>query len=215
MPASTRQQSEAEERAATSAALEAAEEQAAQAAAAEQAAQDALGLERLAREEAEKAQAALEKRLAELESGFESAASEEEAAAEEEAGPALSADAILRKFADARTKGEVSEDEVQWALEAKNAERALAGGGPPGGSNEAIIAQLLEQQASLQALVAQGAAREARLEENLAKVVAKLDGSESEADREAENREFVPPCEPNDFHVGRPQHLQAKEGEPK
>ena len=72
MPASTRQQSEAEERAATSAALEAAEEQAAQAAAAEQAAQDALGLERLAREEAEKAQAALEKRLAELESGFES-----------------------------------------------------------------------------------------------------------------------------------------------
>ena len=103
MPASTRQQSEAEERAATSAALEAAEEQAAQAAAAEQAAQDALGLERLAREEAEKAQAALEKRLAELESGFESAGSEEEAAAEEEAGPALSADAILRKFADART----------------------------------------------------------------------------------------------------------------
>ena len=42
MPASTRQQSEAEERAATSAALEAAEEQAAQAAAAEQAAQDAV-----------------------------------------------------------------------------------------------------------------------------------------------------------------------------
>ena len=75
MPASTRQQSEAEERAATSAALEAAEEQAAQAAAAEQAAQDALGLERLAREEAEKAQAALEKRLAELESGFESSTS--------------------------------------------------------------------------------------------------------------------------------------------
>ena len=107
MPASTRQQSEAEERAATSAALEAAEEQAAQAAAAEQAAQDALGLERLAREEAEKAQAALEKRLAELEGGFESAGSEEEAAAEEEAGPALSADAILRKFADARTKGEL------------------------------------------------------------------------------------------------------------
>ena len=73
MPASTRQQSEAEERAATAAALEAAEEQAAQAAAAEQAAQDALGLERVAREEAEKAQAALEKRLAELERGFESA----------------------------------------------------------------------------------------------------------------------------------------------
>ena len=48
MPASTRQQSEAEERAATAAALEAAEEQAAQAAAAEQAAQDALGLERVA-----------------------------------------------------------------------------------------------------------------------------------------------------------------------
>ena len=63
MPASTRQQSEAEERAATSAALEAAEEQAAQAAAAEQAAQDALGLERLAREEAEKAQAALRPRI--------------------------------------------------------------------------------------------------------------------------------------------------------
>ena len=84
MPASTRQQSEAEERAATAAALEAAEEQAAQAAAAERAAQDALGLERLAREEAEKAQAALEKRLAELESGFESAGSEEEATVQRE-----------------------------------------------------------------------------------------------------------------------------------
>ena len=43
MPASTRQQSEVEERVATSAALSAAEEQAAQAAAVEQAAQEALG----------------------------------------------------------------------------------------------------------------------------------------------------------------------------
>ena len=62
---------------ATSAALSAAEEQAAQAAAVEQAAQEALGLEKLAREEAEKAREALEKRLAELEGGFESAGSEE------------------------------------------------------------------------------------------------------------------------------------------
>ena len=65
------------------------------AAAAEQGAQEALGLEKLAREEAEKAREALEKRLAELEGGFASAGSEEEGAAEEEVGPALSADAIL------------------------------------------------------------------------------------------------------------------------
>jgi hypothetical protein len=80
MPASTRQQSEVEERVATSAALSAAEEQATQAAAAEQGAQEALRREKLAREEAEKAREAREKRLAELEGGFESAGSEEEAA---------------------------------------------------------------------------------------------------------------------------------------
>ena len=65
---------------ATSATLEAAEGQAAQAAAAEQATQEALGLERVAKEEAERAWEALEKRLAELEGGFKSASSEEEAA---------------------------------------------------------------------------------------------------------------------------------------
>ena len=53
--ASTRQHAEEEERTATAAALEAAEGQAEQAAAAELAARDALELERVAREEAEKA----------------------------------------------------------------------------------------------------------------------------------------------------------------
>ena len=61
-----------------------------QAAAAEQAARHALDLERIAREDAEKAREALEGRLAELEASEASQTEEED-----EAGPALSADAIL------------------------------------------------------------------------------------------------------------------------
>jgi hypothetical protein len=48
------------------------------------------------------------------------------------------------------------------------------------------VGQLLEQQNSLHALVAQGAAQEARLEENAAKFAAKLAGAESD--------EFIPRC---------------------
>eukprot|EP01043_Picozoa_sp_COSAG02_P005506 COSAG02_NODE_150_length_33596_cov_61.953966_2_plen_120_part_00 len=90
MPAATRQQADEEERVATVVALGEAQGQAEQVAAAEQAAKDALELEWLAREEAEKAWEALEARLAALEAG-EASASDEDA----EAGPALSADAIL------------------------------------------------------------------------------------------------------------------------
>ena len=64
MPAATRQQVDEEERAATAVALGEAQGQAEQAVAAEQAAKDALELERVAREEAEKAGEALEVRLA-------------------------------------------------------------------------------------------------------------------------------------------------------
>ena len=103
MPAATRQQADDEERAATAVALGEAQGQAEQVVAAEQAAKDALELEWLAREEAEKAREALEARLAALEAG-EASASEEE----EEVGPALSADAILKKFTDPRTKDAVS-----------------------------------------------------------------------------------------------------------
>lgn len=60
MPASTRQQAEEEERAATAAALEEAQGQAEQAVAAEQSAHDALVAEWAAREEADKAREALE-----------------------------------------------------------------------------------------------------------------------------------------------------------
>ena len=61
-------------------------------------ARDALEAERLARAEAEKAREALEKRLSELEASEASASGEEEGEEEGEAGPALSADAILKKF---------------------------------------------------------------------------------------------------------------------
>ena len=63
-------------------------------------------------------------------------------------GPALSADAILRKFADPAQKDSVTAEDVQWALQVKEAERALTRGGVGGGS-DVIVAKLLEQQTSL------------------------------------------------------------------
>ena len=80
MPASTRQQAEEEERAATVAALEKAQGEAEQVVAAEQSAHDALEAERVAREEAEKAREALEKRLSALEASEASGSEGEEEA---------------------------------------------------------------------------------------------------------------------------------------
>ena len=122
------------------------------------------------------------------------------------------ADEILSAYLspDPAVRASVSAEEVTWAKDAKATAKLLAPeAAQPVSDHSALFAAVQAQNASLLKLFEESAKRESLLADRLAKLEKEGD---SEAEKEAQNREFVDPFAENDYYAGAAEHLIRKAG---